>query len=213
VKCFGARSPLATTSETLFADVSLEAGSVMPLDTECEDLSRVLETNLVGPFRLTKIVAGSMALRGEGTIVHISSDASVAAYPRWGAYSVSKNKSINILPAWSPNDDEIAFVSQDRGEPQPGVPIARERAAGLWAVNAAGRERLVYDAKQNGMPAGAAWNLEGTHLAYSLADAHLAIAELDLNPVMVSAAGAAVVDARVRVAPPAVQPVFPAVGR
>ena len=47
----------------------------------------------------------------------------------------------------------------------------------------------------------------------ALADAHLAIAELDLNPVMVSAAGAAVVDARVRVAPPAVQPVFPAVGR
>ncbi|MDA0169569.1 GNAT family N-acetyltransferase [Solirubrobacter taibaiensis] len=47
----------------------------------------------------------------------------------------------------------------------------------------------------------------------ALADAHLAIAELDLNPVMVSAEGAAVVDARVRVAPPAIQPVFPAVGR
>jgi NAD(P)-dependent dehydrogenase (short-subunit alcohol dehydrogenase family) len=60
------------------------------LDTDCEDLDDVLATNLVGPFRLTKIVAGSMALRGEGTIVHITSDASVAAYPRWGAYSVSK---------------------------------------------------------------------------------------------------------------------------
>ncbi len=60
------------------------------LDTDCEDFSQVLETNLVGPFRLSKIVAGSMALRGEGTIVHVSSDASVAAYPRWGAYSVSK---------------------------------------------------------------------------------------------------------------------------
>jgi NAD(P)-dependent dehydrogenase (short-subunit alcohol dehydrogenase family) len=60
------------------------------LDTECEDLTQVLETNLVGPFRLTKILAGSMALRGEGTIVHITSDASVAAYPRWGAYSISK---------------------------------------------------------------------------------------------------------------------------
>jgi NAD(P)-dependent dehydrogenase (short-subunit alcohol dehydrogenase family) len=60
------------------------------LDTECEDLSAVLETNLVGPFRLTKIVAGAMALRGEGTIVHISSDAAVEAYPRWGAYAISK---------------------------------------------------------------------------------------------------------------------------
>src|SRR5262245_22254864 len=60
------------------------------LDTECEDLADVLETNLVGPFRLTKILAGAMALRGEGVIVHISSDAAVEPYPRWGAYGVSK---------------------------------------------------------------------------------------------------------------------------
>ena len=38
-------------------------------DTECEDLARVLEVNLVGPFRLTKAVVGSMVLRGEGTVV------------------------------------------------------------------------------------------------------------------------------------------------
>ena len=60
------------------------------LDTECEDLAAVLETNLVGPFRLTKILAGAMALRGGGTIVHVSSDAAVEPYPRWGAYGVSK---------------------------------------------------------------------------------------------------------------------------
>lgn len=60
------------------------------LDTECEDLARVLETNLVGPFRLTKILAGAMALRGGGVVVHVSSDAAVEAYPRWGAYGVSK---------------------------------------------------------------------------------------------------------------------------
>jgi NAD(P)-dependent dehydrogenase (short-subunit alcohol dehydrogenase family) len=60
------------------------------LDTECEDLAAVLETNLVGPFRLTKVLAGAMALRGGGVIVHISSDAAVEPYPRWGAYGVSK---------------------------------------------------------------------------------------------------------------------------
>ncbi len=60
------------------------------LDTECEDLEAVLQTNLVGPFRLTKILAGAMALRGAGTIVHVSSDAAVEPYPRWGAYGVSK---------------------------------------------------------------------------------------------------------------------------
>jgi NAD(P)-dependent dehydrogenase (short-subunit alcohol dehydrogenase family) len=60
------------------------------LDTECEDFSRVLDVNLVGPFRLSKAIAGSMALRRSGLVVHISSDASVEAYPTWGAYSVSK---------------------------------------------------------------------------------------------------------------------------
>jgi NAD(P)-dependent dehydrogenase (short-subunit alcohol dehydrogenase family) len=60
------------------------------LDTDCEDLATVLETNLVGPFRLTKMLAGSMVLRGKGTIVHVSSDAAVAAYPRWGAYGAAK---------------------------------------------------------------------------------------------------------------------------
>jgi NAD(P)-dependent dehydrogenase (short-subunit alcohol dehydrogenase family) len=60
------------------------------LETDCEDLERVLAVNLVGPFRLTKILAGAMALRGRGVVVHVSSDAAVAAYPRWGAYGVSK---------------------------------------------------------------------------------------------------------------------------
>ncbi len=60
------------------------------LDTECEDLAAVLETNLVGPFRLTKVIAGAMALRGAGTIVHVSSDAAVEAYATWGAYGISK---------------------------------------------------------------------------------------------------------------------------
>lgn len=60
------------------------------LDLDCEDLAGVLETNVVGPFRLTKAVAGSMALRQRGTIVFLSSDAAVNAYPGWGAYGLSK---------------------------------------------------------------------------------------------------------------------------
>jgi NAD(P)-dependent dehydrogenase (short-subunit alcohol dehydrogenase family) len=60
------------------------------LDTECEDLEAVLATNVIGPFRLTKVLAGAMAIRGAGVIVHISSDAAVEPYPRWGAYGASK---------------------------------------------------------------------------------------------------------------------------
>lgn len=60
------------------------------LDLACEDLEAVLATNLVGPFRLTKAVAGSMALRRTGVIAFVSSDAAVEAYPTWGAYGASK---------------------------------------------------------------------------------------------------------------------------
>jgi len=60
------------------------------LDTDCEELSRTLEVNLLGPFRLTKALAGAMVLRGDGTIVNITSDAAVEPYPRWGAYGASK---------------------------------------------------------------------------------------------------------------------------
>ena len=60
------------------------------LDTTCEDFERALAVNVVGPFRLTKVLAGAMALRQHGTIVFVSSDASVNAYPTWGAYGVSK---------------------------------------------------------------------------------------------------------------------------
>lgn len=60
------------------------------LDTECEDLAQVLETNVVGPFRLTKALVGPMVLRRAGTVVHVSSDAAVEGYATWGAYGASK---------------------------------------------------------------------------------------------------------------------------
>lgn len=60
------------------------------LDTECEDLDAVLQTNLVGPFRLSRILGGHMAVTGHGLIVHVSSDAAINGYPGWGAYGVSK---------------------------------------------------------------------------------------------------------------------------
>ena len=60
------------------------------LETDCEALGRALEVNVVGPFRLTKLVAGSMAVRRRGLVLNVTSDASVGAYPGWGAYGASK---------------------------------------------------------------------------------------------------------------------------
>ncbi len=71
------------------------------LDSACEDLESVLQTNLVGPFRLTKILAGAMALRGRGVVVHISSDAAVEPYPTWGLYAVSKAALDHLSRIWA----------------------------------------------------------------------------------------------------------------
>lgn len=88
------------------------------LDTECEDLAAVLETNLVGPFRLTKILAGAMALRGSGAIVHVSSDAAVEPYPRWGAYGISKaaQDHLSRILAAELADTGVRILAVDPGE-------------------------------------------------------------------------------------------------
>jgi NAD(P)-dependent dehydrogenase (short-subunit alcohol dehydrogenase family) len=67
------------------------------LETDCELLEGALAVNVVGPFRLTKAIAGSMIVRKRGLIVGISSDAAVNAYPTWGAYGASKAAHDHLL--------------------------------------------------------------------------------------------------------------------
>jgi len=88
------------------------------LDTACEDLEQVLSVNVLGPFRLSKALAGSMALRGGGLIVHVTSDASVQAYARWGAYSVSKAALDHLARLWAAELGELGVrvLSVDPGE-------------------------------------------------------------------------------------------------
>jgi NAD(P)-dependent dehydrogenase (short-subunit alcohol dehydrogenase family) len=88
------------------------------LDTDCEELSRALEVNLVAPFRLTKALAGSMVLRGRGTILNISSDAAVEAYPRWGAYGASKAALDHLGRIWAAELEGtgVRLLTVDPGE-------------------------------------------------------------------------------------------------
>ncbi|MEM8862593.1 MAG: SDR family oxidoreductase, partial [Chloroflexota bacterium] len=88
--------------DVLFNNASYlgEAPLKLLLDTECEDLEQVLATNLVGPFRLTKALVPSMLMEGSGTVINISSDAAVSAYPQWGSYSVSKAAIDHLSRIW-----------------------------------------------------------------------------------------------------------------
>lgn len=88
------------------------------LDTDPADLESVLAVNLLGPYRLTRIVAGSMALRGRGLVVHVTSDAGASAYPGWGAYGISKAALDHLARIWAVElgGSGVRFLSVDPGE-------------------------------------------------------------------------------------------------
>jgi NAD(P)-dependent dehydrogenase (short-subunit alcohol dehydrogenase family) len=116
----GAAAALVGPIDLLIHNASTLGKTPLPilLDTECEDLERVLAVNVVGPFRLSKVIAGSMALRRRGVIVHISSDAAVNAYPGWGAYGLSKAALDHLSRTWAVELEGtgVAVYSVDPGE-------------------------------------------------------------------------------------------------
>jgi NAD(P)-dependent dehydrogenase (short-subunit alcohol dehydrogenase family) len=91
-------------------------------DTECEDLERAFQTNVIGPFRLTKALMGALAAsarEGRGAVVlNISSDAAVNAYPTWGAYGASKAALAHLTRIWGEEHaaDGVHFLSLDPGD-------------------------------------------------------------------------------------------------
>src|SRR3954464_15656750 len=91
-------------------------------DTGCEDLERALATNVLGPFRLTKALLGSLAASAREhrapVVVNVSSDAAVTPYPNWGAYGASKAALRHMTRIW---DEElrglgVRFLSIDPGD-------------------------------------------------------------------------------------------------
>lgn len=116
----GAATALVGPLDVLVHNASTLGPTPLPLllDTACEDLSHVLEVNVVGPFRITKAVAGAMVMRGKGLVLNVTSDAAVAAYPRWGAYSVSKAALDHLGRVWAAELEGtgVRFLTVDPGE-------------------------------------------------------------------------------------------------
>ena len=102
---------------------SLGPAPLAPLaDTACEDLELALATNVLGPFRLTNALLGSLAASARAgrraLVVNISSDAAINAYANWGAYGASKAALHHLSRIW---DEEltaegIRVVSFDPGD-------------------------------------------------------------------------------------------------
>jgi len=86
------------------------------MDTDCEDFESVLQTNLLGPFRLTKALGATMLLRDQGVVVNISSDAAISAYPKWGAYGVSKAALDHLTRIFAAELPTLKFLAIDPGD-------------------------------------------------------------------------------------------------
>lgn len=96
------------------------SAGALPLlaDTEPAGLRRVLDVNVVGPFALTRALLPGLLLGRGGTVVQVSSDAAVEAYPGWGAYSVSKAAADHLMRIWAAElaDGGVRFFAVDPGE-------------------------------------------------------------------------------------------------
>lgn len=116
----GAASALLGRVELLVNNASsLGPVPLRPLmDLACEDLEAVYQINVIGPFRLTKVIAGAMAVAGDGLVVSVSSDAAVADYAGWGAYGSSKAAFDHLSRTFANElaDSGVTFWSMDPGE-------------------------------------------------------------------------------------------------
>jgi NAD(P)-dependent dehydrogenase (short-subunit alcohol dehydrogenase family) len=122
-------------------------------DTDCEDLERALAANLVGPFRLTKALLGSLAAsararpEARALVVNISSDAAVTPYAGWGAYGASKAALLHLSRIWNEElaEHRVRVVSFDPGDmdtPMHALAVPDADPATLKNPAAAARELL-----------------------------------------------------------------------
>jgi NAD(P)-dependent dehydrogenase (short-subunit alcohol dehydrogenase family) len=91
-------------------------------DTNCEDFELALQTNVLGPFRLTKALLGALAASaregGRPLVVNVTSDAAINAYPNWGAYGASKAALHHLSGIWNAelSSQGIQIISWDPGD-------------------------------------------------------------------------------------------------
>jgi TolB protein len=84
-------------------------------------------------------------------------DVYVMQHDGYGLRRVSKPKSLNILPAWSPNGEKLLFTSYVRRNPD------------LYIVPFSGRRKPRRVSKRQNLNSGAAWSPDGKKVAITLA--------------------------------------------
>lgn len=103
-------------------------------DLSWQAMERILRVNVTAPLHLVQLVLSGMRARNEGTIVNITSDAGVNAYPGWGGYGASKaaleHLSRTLAAELADSDIRVLLVdpgdmnTQMHREAEPGVDLS-----------------------------------------------------------------------------------------
>jgi NAD(P)-dependent dehydrogenase (short-subunit alcohol dehydrogenase family) len=114
----GHRAGLAAGGlDVLVNNASRLGPSPQPLlrDYPLDELARVYESNVVAPLALIQLLTAPLAAAG-GTIVNVSSDAAVEAYPGWGGYGSSKAALDQLTAVLAAEEPSLRCYAFDPGD-------------------------------------------------------------------------------------------------
>jgi NAD(P)-dependent dehydrogenase (short-subunit alcohol dehydrogenase family) len=106
----GGASLLVNNASTLGASPQPTVADLVP-----EVLEEVLRTNLLAPVELVRTLLPQLRATG-GTVLNISSDASVEGYPAWGGYGASKAALDQVSRVLAAEEPAIRVYAVDPGD-------------------------------------------------------------------------------------------------
>jgi NAD(P)-dependent dehydrogenase (short-subunit alcohol dehydrogenase family) len=84
-------------------------------DYPLDELARVYDTDVIAPLALIQLLAGPLTAAA-GTIVNISSDAAVEAYPGWGGYGSAKAALDQLTSVLAAEEQPLRCYAFDPGD-------------------------------------------------------------------------------------------------
>jgi NAD(P)-dependent dehydrogenase (short-subunit alcohol dehydrogenase family) len=84
-------------------------------DLPVADLERILAANVLAPLALTQLLLDDLRA-ADGTLVAVSSDAAVEAYPGWGGYGSSKAALDQLAAVLAAENPGLAVYAVDPGD-------------------------------------------------------------------------------------------------
>jgi NAD(P)-dependent dehydrogenase (short-subunit alcohol dehydrogenase family) len=103
--------------DVLVNNASRLGPSPQPLlrDYPLGELGRVYDTNVIAPLALVQLLTAPLAAAA-GTIVNVSSDAAVEAYPGWGGYGSSKAALDQLTAVLAAEEPSLRCYAFDPGD-------------------------------------------------------------------------------------------------